>query len=199
MDRRMKLLLMGIALVGIMSCSSKPDDDAEPVNMTFAVVDALLGPPAALEQPQMSIRAPKGWKALDSAKVAALEAPRGHTFQLKPRMIFMDDSTGSVLVVSSWTTDSTWTWAQLEARQRGEVDQAVRGRQARHDSFILAGQNCLQSLVQDSLRVNFKLLLAKGIQLDYVVPGAVYATQVEQIESSLGSLTFPDGSTQTQE
>jgi hypothetical protein len=38
--------------------------------------------------------------------------------------------------------------------------------------------------------VNFKLLLAKGIQLDYVVSGAVYATQVEQIESSLGSLTF---------
>ena len=183
-------LLLPLVLWVTTSCTSSSEEDSGPVEMKFAVVDALLGPPATLREPGMSIRPPKGWEALDSAKVAALEAPRGHTFQLKPRMIFMDDSTGSVLVVSSWTTASNWTWAQLEARQRGEVDQAVRGRQARHDSFILAGQNCLQSLVQDSLRVNFKLLLAKGIQLDYVVPGAVYATQVEQIESSLGSLNF---------
>lgn len=195
----LRSLALALVLASLNSCSPKAEDEGGPVAMSFTVVDALLGPAATLPESSLSIRPPKGWSALDSTRVAALSVPVGPTFHLRPRLVFMDSLSGCVLIVSSWATDSTWSWSQLEKRQKQEVDQAGKGRSVRHDSFILAGQSCLQSMVQDSVVVNFKLLLAKGIQLDYVVPGPEYTRQAERIESSLGSLTFTDGSTQTQE
>jgi len=191
----LRALGLALMLCAIQSCSSPTTEEKGPVEMTFTVVDALLGPAVSLQDPPLTIRPPKGWDGMDSLRVAALEIPAGRTFHLKPRMVFMDSTSGCVLFVTSWTTDSTLAWAEAEARQKSELDQAGRGRQVRHDSFILAGQKCLQSLVQDSLRVNFKLLLDKGIQLDYIVPATSYATQAERIESSLGSLVFSNSST----
>lgn len=193
----LRLLFMALITCALLSCSTPAEESAGPVEMKFTVVDAYLGPQSSMENPALTLSPPKGWQALDSARVASLQVPNGKTFRLEPRMVFMDSTTGCVLIVTAWYTDSTLAWAEMEARQRQEVDLAGSGRSVKHDHFILAGQDCLQSMVQDSVMVNFKLFLAKGAQLDYVVPAQVYASQAERIESSLGSLTFSNGSTQT--
>lgn len=184
------LLLLGSAC----SRSSQPADEG-PVQLQFAVVEALLGPPVQLESPRLSLRPPKEWAEVDSNRVRLLGGqvaqPQDSSFLLTPVRVFLDPATGCALFVSTWSADSAHTWKQVEAQQRARLDEAAAGRQIKHDSFILAEQSCLQSLIQDSLRVNFKLLLAGGVQLDYLVPRTIYESQVELIESSLGSVTVP--------
>jgi len=191
-------LLLGLALA---SCSpSAEEPQAEPAVMRFTVIDALLGPPVRLEDPAFEIRPPKDWLPLDSLRVGQLGASMNlggdAAFRLEPRMVFMDPAAGSVLFVTRWHADSSASWKQVEARQRQVQDTTMVGRTVQHDAFVLAGQSCLQTLVQDSLMVGFKLLLACGVQLDYVVPRAVYDSQVELIESSLGSVVVPTSSSQ---
>jgi len=199
----MTRLLSGSLLVALALASCSPsaqDAPVEPAVMRFTVVDALLGPPVRLEDPPFEIRPPKNWLPLDSLRVARLGASMNlggdASFRLEPRRVFMDPASGGVLFVTRWQADSTATWKQVEERQRQVQDTTVVGRRVQHDSFVLAGQSCLQTLVQDSLMVGFKLLLACGVQLDYVVPRTVYETQVELIESSLGSVVVPTSSSQ---
>ena len=190
-----------LAALALVSCSpSAQDAPEEPAVMRFTVVDALLGPPVRLEDPPFEIRPPKDWLPLDSLRVARLGSSMNvggdASFRLEPQRVFMDPASGGVLFVTRWHADSAATWKQVADRQREMLDANKVGREVSHDSFVLAGQLCQQSLVQDSIRVAFKLLLACGFQLDYVVPRSVYETQVELIESSLGSVVVPTGSSQ---
>lgn len=197
--RRMILLVVLLMLGHSCSTSSQPANEA-PTVMTFSVVEALLGAPVQLPGQGLSLRPPKEWLPLDSLRVAelapALTAHEDSTFRLTAERVFLDPANGCALFVCSWRADSGRTWKDVEAWQRAHLPAGDAGRSVKHDAFILAEQPCLQSLIQDSARVNFKLLLSCGIQLDYLVPRHIYESQVELIESSLGSVTLQSVTTQ---
>ncbi len=201
MSLRNRHLVFVILLLLSSACSRSTQPAGEsPVQMEFSVVEALLDPAVQLEHPAFSIRPPKDWAELDSSRVGPLggilSAQLDSSFLLCPERVFLNPATGSALFLSSWSTDSSRSWKQVEAQQRARLDELAAGRSIKHDSFVLADQACLQSLIQDSALVNFKLLLACGVQLDYLVPRTVYESQVELIESSLGSVNVPHNPSQ---
>jgi len=167
--------------------------------MTFTVVDSLLGEAIHHRSPAMVMQAPRGWVPLDSTRVAGLAATAGGQaaagFRLSPREACFDPVNGCVLVVSDWSSDSVEAWDEVVALRRGLLDRQFSAHPPRHDLFLLGQHLCLQSLVQDSAMVTFKLMLENGVQLDYLVPKSCYAAQAESIASSMGSIRYSPTST----
>lgn len=190
----MRILLAGL-LIGLLSFASascsRSDSGGTPeiVEMQFAVVDALLGPEVVFQDPPYSLRPPLGWERIDpqrrDALLARLSSASGPDPGSLPVELFAD-STGALLTVSRWNSAAS-TWKEALRQQMADYAGAPEGS-VTHAEFLLAGRPCLQTRVVDAQRVAFKLLLADGLRLDYILPAGAYAQQAERLESSIGSV-----------
>jgi hypothetical protein len=195
-----RCVLLALLLVMGLSCSnSAPPAEEPPLLMAFTLSPHLLGESFSLAEPAFSFQAPAGWDKVDSTRLGQLAGllreDQDQSVILNLEAVFLDARQGCTLVLSRWQSDSVRTWREEERRQRQRLDERFAGKALQHATYLLQDQLCLQSLVQDSLIVNFKLMLANGLLLDFLVPRQIYETQVELIESSLGSMSFPSTST----
>jgi len=192
----MRLPVLGLVCVLLAaagSCSRPAGEGGgggELVEMQFAVVDGLLGAERAVPEAGVALRPPAGWTPLDAARrdalLAALPAAPDPDLDLRPLELFAD-SAGCLLTVSAWRATGDRGWRGTTSARRERLAPA-EDRRVEHDEFLLAGAPCLQTLVADGRAVAFKLLLAGGAQLDYVVPAALYGARAESLESSIGSV-----------
>ena len=185
------VLLLGVVLLA--GCGAEPRSDVQP--MQFDVDPSRLG--AVVEAADHGIRfqAPTGWEPLAASAIDSIGravALAGDVFDLRPRYVFLDPSTGSLLSVATIRLPDSLTFDEQIAHYGALLADQFPSDTLRQGQYLKDGIHIAQFLVQSSGRVTFKLLFESPfgtlLQFDYLVPAAQYPGQIKAIESSIGSI-----------
>ncbi len=185
------VLLLGVVLLA--GCGAEPRSDVQP--MQFDVDPGRLG--VAVEAADHGIRfqAPAGWEPLAASAIDSIGravALLGDVFDLRPRYVFLDPSTGSLLSVATVSLPDSLTFDEQIAHYGALLADQFPSDTLRQGQYLKDGIHIAQFLVHPPGRVTFKLLFESPfgtlLQFDYLVPAAQYPGQIKAIESSIGSI-----------
>ena len=189
--------LLLLLLLLVVACGSANKEGATTRQLSFEVVDSLLGSVYEVESARKSFHPPAGFLPIPDSLFAILRekftqevSPEG---KIRFVQFFFDQQHSAGLIVSTvrglnLSTDT----AAFVSRYR----QAILAEYG--EDHVTAGDYWVDSvyvknfLVTDSAQVRFQLLCLSlegdALELQYVVPRAVYAEIVKSLESSIGSL-----------
>ncbi len=189
-------MMAGVFLLGVVllaGCGEQPRSDVQP--MQFDVDPSRLG--AAVEAADYGIRfqAPAGWEPLAASAIDSIGravALLGEVFDLRPRYVFLDPSSGSLLSVATISLPDSLPFDEQIAHYGVLLAEQFPSDTLRQGQYLKDGIHIAQFLVHPPGRVTFKLLFESPsgtlLQFDYLVPEAQYPGQIKAIESSIGSI-----------
>lgn len=174
--------------ITVISACTKPSEQQSKNEIEFNVDQALLGEQYVDSLSGFYFSVPKNWKSV----LAISNASDSIAVSKSIRKIFIDSAANASLIITSMkgvdieqaykifnSPDSTFN----SARVWTSISKA---------EFLLGGITVHQYLIQNQEIVNFKLILVRGvkdiIQLDYLTQRDLYANQIKNIESSIGSI-----------
>ena len=205
MEQRLKirlefhqLLLCGIIIVGLVGCDPPNSQRSTYETLIFNVDRTRLEPAITDTTLKIEISAPKGWKAIDYAMLGQVIDELGDQLiqglEIVPRWIFVNESSRAMCMVSRLegvmvTPDETLL-KTLETAYRTQFPKATVQR----TTFMKGAFRVHQLMVGTSDVVLIKLICESPknpvFQVDYVVPGDVYESELRAIESSIGSINL---------
>ena len=191
--RVLLLLLLPLAV----GCYSSDKEPATARQLSFEVIDSLLEPVYNVESAWKSFRPPVGFVPVPDSLFAVLSEKFTQEVSSEQKVdlvqFFFDRRHRAGLIVSTvrdlnLTTDT--------AAFIGRYRQAILAEYG--EDHVTAGDYWVDSiyvknfLVTDSAQVRFQLLCltleGNALELQYVVPRAVYPKVLKSLESSIGSL-----------
>ena len=194
LGRRAILLLL---LPLVVACDSPDKEEATARQLSFEVTDSLLGPVYEVQSAGKSFRPPVGFVPIPDSLLGILREK--FTREVSPEgkidfvQFFFDQQHSAGLIVSTVRgLNLTADTAAFVSRYR----QAILAEYG--EDHVTAGDYWVDSvyvknfLVTDSAQVRFQLLCLSlegdALELQYVVPRAVYPEVLKSLESSIGSL-----------
>ncbi|MBD3160877.1 MAG: hypothetical protein GF346_01850 [Candidatus Eisenbacteria bacterium] len=164
--------------------------DVDPTLLGFTYKDTTL---------DLQFAPPRGWPPLDPDLMdqtrAALKemVPEGTRFHGDPVRIFAEQGRRLFMIVAIWRN---WEMALNPLPGLGEYREQIRAAmpdvEIQEDTFLLGDIAVYQLLLRNPVLVNFRLILIregmKPVQVDYLVPRALYPELVKGIEASIGSI-----------
>jgi len=161
--------------------------------LTFSVDSTRLGEAVAVGE--IVFRVPRSWERLDSSTVSNIQkTAMGDTNRSGVTLegVFVNDSDGAVLVLTSFSRKTTEEkeFTELAFRFAETFEGANHQDTPREERLLLGDIPTVQFYAADSLRVHFKFLLdvRAPIGLDYSVPRSAWPQEVRSVESSLGTI-----------
>ncbi len=191
--RTLLLLLLPLAV----ACQSSEKEQLTARQLSFDVVDSLLGPVYEVKSARKSFHPPVGFEPVPDSLHAILREKFIQEVSLEGKVdfvqFFFDQRHSAGLIVSTvrdlnLTTDTTafiGRYRQAILAEYGE-DQVTAG------DYWVDSIYVKNFLVTDSAQVRFQLLCltleGDALELQYVVPRAAYPSVLKSLESSIGSL-----------
>jgi len=187
-----KHLILFLSLL-VLFCS-KQEKSAPPKTseMIFEVDSTRLE--SALYVPELGIRfsSPKGWLPISEALFKEFRqknptVPGDSVFLCKPVSIFFNNDSKSLLYISEIKTpNDSGSPGNYQSLIQKSLEPKKTGNFTKDNIYFT------QFLIQDPVRINFKLVFSNAnnqlIQFDYVVPTEFYVSELKAIESSIGSI-----------
>ncbi len=188
------IFLTTFVFVFALYCSRQDQDSSKRIaELTFEVDSTKLELTSVDQNLGIQFNSPKGWALAPKTLFEAFSKQdssiflEGAGFKITPISIFLNQESKSLLYISQ----------MREIQDSASVDK-YKGFIQRTFSPTKVGDflkdNILftQYLIQDEIRVNFKLLFFNSknqlIQFDYIIPKDVYLSELKAIESSIGSV-----------
>lgn len=189
--------LLVLLLPLIVGCYSSGNDLSTAQRLSFDVVDSLLGPVYEVATARKSFHPPVGFVPIPDSLFEILRTR--FTQEVSPEgmiefvRFFFDEQHSSGLIVS------TVGGLNLTADTSTFIDRYRQAVLAEYgNDNVKVGDYWVDSIyvknfvITDSMQVRFQLLCLSSegdaLELQYVVPRAVYATMVKSLESSIGTL-----------
>ena len=193
-----QILLCAIIICSFVGCDS-PNKKRQPYEtLAFNVDQTLLEPVLTDTELNITIAAPKNWKKIDDSVFAQvineLDLQLTENIKLVPRWIFLNENSLAMCIVSKLNgvgiaPDENLLKNLATAYQnqfpKATVKQAVFRKDAFriHQLMVIADDFVLIKLICDAP----KTLI---FEVDYRVPRDVYKTELQAIESSIGSINL---------
>ena len=195
----LQFLLCGIMISGLVGCDPPNAKKQLYETLTFNVDESRLEPAVTDAVLKITIAAPKNWKKIDDSMLAQVVnklEPQltPQNLQIVPRWIFLNEGSRSMCVVSKLngveiapdeTLLKTLTTAYRNQFPNATVQQAIFMKDAFriHQLMVIATDFVLIKLICDAPETLV-------FEVDYRIPRDVYQTEVQAIESSIGSINL---------
>ncbi|MFH1374561.1 MAG: hypothetical protein ABII79_12275 [bacterium] len=193
LGRKALLLLLPL----IVGCHSSGSDQSTAQQLSFDVVDSLLGPICEVATARKSFHPPVDFVPIPDSLFEILHTR--FTQEVSPEgmiefiRFFFDEQHSSGLIVS--TVDGLNLTADTSIfidKYRQAVLAEYGNDNVRVGDYWVDSIYVKNFIITDSVHVRFQLLCLSSegdaLELQYVVPRAVYATMIKSLESSIGTL-----------
>jgi len=184
-----------IVIISFLLSCSKQDKASPPqvTELTFEVDSTKLELASVDQNLGIQFNAPKGWTPITQSLFVKFSKQdstiflKGTHFMINPSSIFLNKDDKSLLYISQiqGIGDSTSVDKYKDLIQRNFSPTKV-------GDFFKENILFTQYLIQDEIRINFKLLFFNSnkqlIQFDYIAPKNAYVLELKAIESSIGSI-----------
>jgi hypothetical protein len=191
-------LCFGVFILLAITCGRGNEAAQQNEELSFVVLDSLLGPSFTDTAIAFSFHPPKGWeKVPDSTMKKARHTivemvGQDSSISVTPVSFFVDPHGGSVCCLSQLTVLKGGARIFEKLNEYGtRILKKFPASKIDEGSYRVNDVNVFQYLITDDERVMFKLLCCspqgRMFQLDYIVPRSMYAQQIKAIESSIGS------------
>ncbi len=151
--------------------------------LSFQVEESLLGADLRLEEQQLLLFAPLDWSPVGEDLLTRLRAAQDEGAKMNLLQACFHPASSSMLSISVMHHGDVPAVERLRSDLEGR-----EGLKVSEDSYRLNGMPCTQFLAEDSLLVQFRLLLRDSLLVDYLVPRNAYTAQLKALESSIGSI-----------
>ena len=195
----LQLLLYGIIISGFAGCDPPNTKKQLYETLVFNVDETQLEPVVIDTTLRIKISAPKNWKKIDDSMLTQVIAkldtqPIPQELKIVPRWIFLNEDSRAMCIVSRLngvdiapdeTLLKTLTTAYRNQFPNATVQQTVFMKDAFriHQLMVIAADFVLIKLICDAPETLV-------FEVDYRVPRDVYQTELQAIESSIGSINL---------
>jgi hypothetical protein len=179
-------------LVGLLSCGSQADSQADFPPIGFEVRQDLLSAPFMVDS-AFVMQAPEAWAEADTASFykisGVIRSDTAAFFPLEPLRIFISPKAASCII------------SRIDARLPvfglldRDFEESLKSTSGSEDivrgAFSVDGVQVIQYRVVTPEIVAFKLFCRAGggwFQIDYLFPAGIYGEEIHKLESSIGSI-----------
>ena len=185
-------LICGVLLFSVLSCSPEPEPDYLPVN--FTVNQQILGLSYISSQVPFSIDYPLDVQAVDSVDIMnfreSIQADTNAYFKIE--LLDMKRSTAGMVVTVSLIDSAETASRILNDNYLEQLKTTFNTESIIRNKVSINKIPTIQFIVTSENYINIKLFLIlepSSIQVDYFIPSHQYSEKLEQIESSIGSIS----------
>ena len=191
---------MCVILIGVfVGCDSFNTKKQPHETLIFNVDETRLEPAVTDTVLKITMAAPKNWKKIDDSMLAQvvnkLEShPTPQNLQMKPRWIFLNEESRAMCVVSKLdgveiAPDETLLENLTTAYRNQFPNATVRQAVFMKDAFRI---HQLMVIASDFVRIKLICDAPETLvfEVDYRIPRDVYQTELQAIESSIGSINL---------
>ena len=190
-------VLLLIAIVVVLGGCGSHESEAISGEMTFDVIDSLLGPICLIEAAGISFRPPVSCDPAPDTIQTALKRElssrisSGRRTQVENCFADLERMTGVMVCTVDSIHDVADTGSYF-ADYRGVLRARFGSEHVVEGEYVVSGVSVKSYLVTDSHMVQFKLICfgiaPSAAELSYFAPANEYANLIKQIESSIGSI-----------
>ena len=188
-----KRLIVLFSLSLFFCSNQEQQSNSQSLELSFDVDSTKIGSFVENTDFGFSFGTPKGWTKIPDALFAEFskQTPgvqvNGSQFVCSPVAIFLNKDNQSLLYISHiQAADDSIAINSYQRMIQARFSTAKTG------DFINNNIRFRQFLIQDEMRINFKLLFFNSknrlFQFDYIVPKKFYVPELKAIESSIGSI-----------
>ncbi len=197
------ILAIGLTCGALSGCDRTPRESEGPEELSFVVVDSLLGPELVIERANKALRPPAGFLAVPDSLLIALRksgfaalqdqlASRSRsTRDVEFVSAFLDSARRAGLVISVLrgvtSNDEEYAEAYEEALREVNGDSGVRS-----GDYVVNDVYVRNFLVSDASLIRFQLLCVSeedaALELVYFASRSSYPSLVRAFESSIGTI-----------
>ncbi len=188
-----KTLLIPIFL-SIICCNTENGKvEKEKKNLDFNINYELLNPEAITDDEGFMMNVPANWNPLDSLLKSKLT--RSFSLLGEPTKLILVNAFrsqgGSQCIVSKVITDKK-DFSFISEDIISSIQSKIHGDGYKTNTFNINNLSAKQYLVRGKNHVVIKLYIRvkEFYQVDFIIPRTQYETELESIESSIGTITY---------
>ena len=186
--------LLTLIFLSIICCNTENSKvEKEKKNLEFNINFELLNPEPISDGEGFMMNVPANWNPLDS--LLKSELTRSFSLLEEPTKLILvnafQSQAGSQCIISKVITDKK-DFSFISEDIISNIQKQIQGDGYKTNELNINNLNAKQYLIRgkDYVVIKLYIKLKEFYQIDFIIPLTRYATELESIESSIGTITY---------